>query len=172
MYTSVLQTGFELGRDSSVSCTTLLMPLKLHTEQYVTSRLNTMDGEIRISFVIGKSRLAPIKLVTIPRLELCGAVLASRLHELVSKKLQFKIGRMYFWTDSMTVLRYLRNTKSRFKTFVANRIAVIQDLTNVDDWRHIPGELNPADLASRGFMPSEPEKLLVWHEGPAFLKTS
>ena len=131
-----------------------------------------MDGEIRISFVIGKSRLAPIKLVTIPRLELCGAVLASRLHELVSKELQFKIDRMYFWTDSMTVLRYLRNTKSRFKTFVANRIAVIQDLTNVDDWRHIPGELNPADLASRGFMPSEPEKLRVWHEGPAFLKTS
>ena len=85
----------------------------------------------KVSFVIGKSRLAPMKLVTIPRLELCGAVLAARLHEVVKREVTYNITDVYFWCDSMTVLCYIRNTKSRFKTFVANRIAMIHELTQV-----------------------------------------
>ena len=71
----------------------------------------------------------------------------------------------------MTVLQYIRNTTSRYKTFVANRLAVIQELTSITDWRHIEGRLNPADLASRGFMPSDNGLMQDWLEGPSFLRT-
>ena len=77
--------------------------------------------QFRVSFIIGKSRLAPIKLVTIPRLELCATVLAARLSELVKKELRLPVSNTYFWTNSMAVLRYIQNTTSRYKTFVANR---------------------------------------------------
>ena len=79
------------------------------------------NGKSDVSFVMGKSRVAPLKLVTIPRLELCGAVLAARLHETISGQMRSKVSKTYFWCDSMTVLRYIRNTTSRFKTYVANQ---------------------------------------------------
>ena len=71
----------------------------------------------------------------------------------------------------MTVLRYIQNTTSRYKTFAANRLAVIHDLTDVAEWHFIEGKINPADLASRGFMPSENNKLTTWLSGPLFLQT-
>ena len=71
----------------------------------------------------------------------------------------------------MTVLRYIQNTTSRYKTFVANRLATIHDLTDVAQWHFVEGKINPADLASRGFMPSEKEKLTTWLSGPPFLQT-
>ena len=67
----------------------------------------------------------------------------------------------------MTVLGYIRNTTARYKTFVANRIATIHDLTQVSDWHDIDGKLYPADIASRGIMPSDDIKL--WLQGPSFL---
>ena len=80
-------------------------------------KINDGSSALKASFIMDKSRLAPIKLITIPRLELCGAVLAARLHELIMKELTLTVHKVYFWCDSMTVLCYLRNTKSRFKTF-------------------------------------------------------
>ena len=71
----------------------------------------------------------------------------------------------------MTVLGYIRNTTARYKTFVANRIATIHDLTKVSDWHHIDGKLNPADIASRGIMPTDDVKLREWLQGPSFLPT-
>ena len=126
-------------------------------------------GHQKVSFLMGKSRLAPIKLVTIPRLELCAAVLAARLHELVKRELTLPVSQVFFWCDSTSVLCYIRNTKSRFQTFVANRLCVIHDLTEISQWYHIEGKLNPADLASRGFMPTDDEKLQEWITGPSFL---
>ena len=128
--------------------------------------------KFKVSFIIGKARLAPIKLITIPRLELCAAVLAARLAELVRRELRLSVNTTYFWTDSMTVLRYIQNTTSRYKTFVANRLGTIHDLTDVAQWHFIEGTINPADLASRGFMPSEKNKLKTWLSGPTFLQTS
>ena len=109
--------------------------------------------------------------MTIPRLELCAAVLAARLSELVKKEIRLPVSDTYFWTDSMTVLRYIQNTSSRYKTFVANRLATIHDLTDVAQWHFVEGRINPADLASRGFMPSENDKLTTWLSGPPFLQT-
>ena len=127
------------------------------------------QGETRICFVMGKSCLAPLKAMTIPRLELCRAVLAARLNEVFMQETDLKIDEVFFWCDSMTVLGYIRNTTSRHKSFVANRLAVIHDLTEVHQWHHIDDALNPADLASRGIPASDEERIQFWLQGPAFL---
>ena len=136
------------------------------------SYLKTSDknDHVRISFLMGKSRLAPLKQMTIPRLELCGAVLAARLHEVFALETDLRIDKVFFWCDSMTVLGYIRNTTSRYKSFVANRLAVIHDLSEVNQWRHIEGTSNPADLASRGIAATDEDMLNLWLNGPAFLK--
>ena len=133
-------------------------------------KMSDENNHARISFLIGKSRLAPLKPMTIPRLELCGAVLAARLHEVFMRETDLKINKVFFWCDSMTVLGYIRNTTSRYKSFVANRLAVIHDLTEVHQWHHVDGTMNPADLASRGIVASEREKIQFWLQGPAFLR--
>ena len=110
--------------------------------------------------------------MTIPRLELCGAVLAARLHEVFVRETDLKIDQVFFWCDSMTVLGYIRNTTSRYKSFVANRLAVIHDLTEVGQWRHVDGTSNPADLATRGITPTDVDLLDLWLHGPKLLLES
>ncbi|XP_052795874.1 uncharacterized protein LOC128228545 [Mya arenaria] len=127
------------------------------------------QGNGKCSFVMGKSRLAPIKTVTIPRLELAAAVVSVKLFQMLIKELDTKGDNCYFWTDSMIVLGYVRNTSRRFKTYVANRLALIHELTSPNDWRYVPTNMNPADLASRGVHPEEGGKLFIWLNGPKFL---
>ncbi|CAG2256055.1 unnamed protein product [Mytilus edulis] len=121
------------------------------------------------SLVMGKARLAPIKQVSIPRLELSGAVTACRLYEILSDELELKINTVTFWTDSTIVLGYIRNTSRRFKTFVANRLSVIQNTTSLDQWRHVDSKQNPADIASRGIDACDRKNLDIWLNGPKFL---
>ena len=122
--------------------------------------------------VFGKSRVAPLKTVSIPRLELTAATLAARLSRFLLEEFDVPDVKLFFWSDSMTVLRYLRNVSTRFKTFVAHRVQQIQDLTDVNSWNYVPSEKNPADLASRGLCPTDEEKLAFWLNGPAFLAES
>lgn len=103
-----------------------------------------------IVFVMGKARVAPLEVVTIPRMEHTSAVLAARMDNMLKKDLELPISSSFFWTDSTSVLKYIRNDSQRFKTFVANRVSVIRDLTSKSLWRHIKTDLNPADYASRG----------------------
>ena len=135
-------------------------------------RIAYPDGHIECAFVIGKSRNAPIKTVSIPRLELQGALLAARVDLAVRKELNFDFERVIFWTDSMITLNYIRNESRRFQTYVANRVAEIRDLTNSDQWRHCPGKLNPADDVSRGLQMNEFLKNERWLKGPSFLHRS
>ena len=79
---------------------------------------------------------------------------------------------MYFWTDSTTVLKYIRNETARFQVFVANRLAVIHDGFSVQQWKYVPSAQNPADAITRGqkgeiFLENEP-----WRHGPCFLWSS
>lgn len=136
----------------------------------VYSKIYDVNGNTKCSLVIGKSRLAPIKAMSIPRLELAAAVLSVKLYKLATRELEFEIHKRYFWTDSMIVLGYINNEKKRFKTFVANRLAIIHDATSKEDWRYVPTKLNPADLASRGLHPYETNKLETWLNGPTFLQ--
>ena len=132
-------------------------------------RLSGLSGEVAVNLVIGKSRLAPIKHITIPRLELSAAALACRLNEIVAYELEIKVNRAVFWTDSMVVLGYIRNTRSRFKTFVANRLTAIHDSTTPEQWRYVPTSSNPADVASRGIRATDKKNLKFWLHGPEFL---
>jgi hypothetical protein len=92
-----------------------------------------------VSFLASKTHVAPIKTVSIPRLELQGAgVLAVRLTKILIEEHQMGDWKKTFWTDSLVVLQYLKNSTKRFKPFVANRVAEILDETTAEDWYHIP----------------------------------
>lgn len=107
--------------------------------------------------------------MTTPRLELTAAVLAVRVDEMLKKELKIDLDSSVFWTDSMTVLKYIQNETKRFHTFVANRVVVIRDSTDVVQWRHIKSNLNPADEASRGLSAEEFLTFKRWLNGPEFL---
>ena len=117
-------------------------------------RVITTDGSVNCTIVMAKSRLAPIKKLTVPRLELQAATLAARQNALLRKELGLDLRSSTFWTDSIIVLQYINNTEARYHTFVANRVAEIQERTDVKEWRHVPTQDNPADDASRGISAS------------------
>ena len=137
------------------------------------SYLRIYDTEhVACSLIMGKARLAPLKTISIPRVELSAAVVAVRLHSFILRELDIKVDKHVFWTDSVSTIQYIRNRTTRFKTFVANRLAIIHDVTTPADWRYVPSEINPADLASRGIHPTEKAKLKYWIEGPKFLQAA
>ena len=119
--------------------------------------------------LMAKARVAPLKIVSIPRLELSAAVLAVRMSKTIHRELANEFDDTFFWVDSTIVLHYIRNTSSRFATFVANRIQEILESTRVAQWRHVKSEHNPADYVSRGLTLLD-DKLRVWIEGPRFLR--
>ena len=132
-------------------------------------RMVNQKGKVHCAFVIGKSRLAPLKSFTIPRLELSAAVLATKLDKMIRKEIDTPIAESVFWTDSTCVLSYISNENNRLHTFVANRVSTIHDASSPSQWRHVDTKSNPADDASRGL---EIEDLLDcrrWLEGPEFL---
>ncbi|XP_070562373.1 uncharacterized protein [Ptychodera flava] len=128
------------------------------------------DGKIHCSLVIGKSRVAPLKTMTVPRLELTAATVAVNVGKQIREEIQLPIHCENFWTDSTIVLQYIHNSTRRFKTFVANRLQVIHDATSPDQWHHVPSQLNPADCASRGIeFDTTEQKSKLWFNGPEFL---
>ncbi|CAG2248710.1 unnamed protein product [Mytilus edulis] len=132
-------------------------------------RLVDTNGKVNCSLILGKSRLAPLKQTTIPRLELSGAVVACKLYEIIRDELEIKIDSVVFWTDSMIVLGYIKNESRRFKTFVANRLSSIHELTSPGQWRYVDTRSNPADIASRGILATENKQIKFWLHGPEFL---
>ena len=122
------------------------------------------------SFIMGKSRVAPLKPVTIPCMELTAAVVAVCMDKLWSRELRLPLQDSVFWTDSTSVLKYINNKTSRFRVFVANRVSEILKASRASQWRYVDTRCNPADLASRG---TGAKSLLcdnVWISGPSFLR--
>ncbi|XP_028405254.1 uncharacterized protein LOC114527759 [Dendronephthya gigantea] len=132
-------------------------------------RLKDDEGRIHCAFLMGKSRLAPVKVVTIPRLELVAVVLSARLGRLPTDEIEDKPDIRIYHTDSTTVLRYILNEHTRFHVFVANRVQQIRDLTDQTQWRYVQSSDNPADHASRGLDRKSFPQLHQWIQGPDFL---
>ena len=133
---------------------------------YLVCRYQDSSPSSRL--IASKCRVSPVKAMTIPRLELMGAVLSSRLAQNILKVIA--VDRTIFWTDSENVCYCVRNQSREFKPFVANRIGEIQRTSSPEQWRHVPGTVNPADLPTRGLSAMALAESEVWMEGPAFLK--
>ena len=125
--------------------------------------------KVSTQLICSKSRVAPLKQQTIPRLELCGATLLAKLMNIVRDSLAMNINESYYWTDSTIVLCWIQSSSSRLKIFVGNRITEIQATTETNQWRHVRTNSNPADCLSRGLKPIELKSLELWWKGPAFL---
>ena len=113
-------------------------------------RLCDSEGRTHCSFLMGKSRLAPIKAVTVSRLEHTAATVSVRLGEIIKKELDDKAETIQYHTDSVTVLRYIANDQKRFHVYVENRVQLIRNLSDPYQWRYVNTKENPADNASRG----------------------
>ena len=99
------------------------------------------NSQAHCSFLVGKSRLAPLKQMSIPRLELAAATLSVHLNRLLKNELEIPIDKTTFWTDSMTVLHYIANESKCFHTYVANRVAIIREDSSPSQWRYIESSL-------------------------------
>ncbi|GBN66637.1 hypothetical protein AVEN_209378-1 [Araneus ventricosus] len=113
------------------------------------------SGEISTNLLCSKSRIAPLKSVTIPWLELCATVLLAKLAQKTITSMKISFHSTVLWTDSTNVLAWIQKDPSVLKPFVRNRVSAIQNLTEVSAWKHVPSKENPADIISRGI---DPEK--------------
>ncbi|GFY33024.1 integrase catalytic domain-containing protein [Trichonephila clavipes] len=163
-YSSVSQTGgaikieIEKGGASIESLRSTDLQCFLH------------NGAAKGSILASKSRVAPIRVISIPRLELCACVLLAQLVKKIRSTLRLNISDIVLHTDFNYCIGMVKYTPAnRLKTFVANRVAKVQELTEGFQWNHVPSVLNPADLVPRGLHPCDLPNLRLWWHGPQFL---
>ena len=124
-------------------------------------------------FVLSKTRVKPVKVVTLPRMELLGTLLGSRVLEFLNEEVFKSAIKRFVWTDSTITLGWIVSSSSRYKPFVGNCIAEVQKTLSACSaqalW--VQGGSNPADIPSRGIWPLDGVQSKMWLEGPDFLKT-
>ena len=140
--------GFSDGSESAYGAA-----VYLRTEQ--------PDGGIIARLITSKSKVAPLKQLSVPRLELCGAVMLTSLVASVQEAIKFD-GAVVLWSDSATVLKWIAACPSRWKTFVANRVAEVQDLFPAEHWRYVNTRENPADLLTCGISAADLQSSKLW----------
>ncbi|GFY67220.1 integrase catalytic domain-containing protein [Trichonephila inaurata madagascariensis] len=133
-------------------------------------RYVTANDDIYTRFITAKSRVSPLKKLTLPRLELLGAVLASRILKHLTSKFKFPISKFFLWSDSSIALHWINAKASNYKQFVSNRVIEIQSNSDPSDWHHCSGRENPADYVSRGANLETIINSQFWLHGPQRLR--
>lgn len=132
-------------------------------------RSKNIHGQFCTYLLCSKTKVAPLKTITIPKLELCASLLGAQLLNEVRSSFAINVP-VCLWSDSKVALSWIQTEPSVLQVFVANRVAKIQSLTNPSDWRYVNSKLNPADLASRGVKVEDLSCSSIWWLGPQFLK--
>ena len=127
------------------------------------------DKSITARLVGSKTRLSPLKAMSIPRLELMGAVIGLRLTKQISAVLEIPLSPATFWVDSMNVVYWIHGQSRNYKPFVSHRVGEIHEQSDPNQWRYVPTKQNPADFGTRGLTVSELADSEMWWKGPTFL---
>ncbi len=129
----------------------------------------SQQGKITISLMCSRSRVAPMKPLTVPRLELSACLLLSKLVTKTSSAIKIDLDGINLYTDSTIALAWIQTPPHKLKTYVSHRVNEIQLLTDKFTWSHVPSTSNPADILSRGATPEELISNELWFKGPSFL---
>ena len=151
---------FSDGSEKAYGCVAYLRSRNAHTTS--------------LKLLMSKSRLTPLSksaLTTTPRIELCAAKLGVELIQQLRRELTLDIQNETFWSDSVTVLRYIKNETKRFHRYVSNKVSFTRNFTSPTSWKYVPSKQNPADLVSRGVTVKKLAESKLWLEGPDFLCT-
>ena len=132
-------------------------------------RLVNAKNEVHVSFLMAKSRVAPLKQMSIPRMELTAAVISVNVATMLKNEMNYENLECKYYSDSEVVLGYINNEARRFHAYVGNRVQHIRDRSKPEQWHHVSGEDNPADEASRALTAKELLEDERWFRGPNFL---
>ncbi|XP_057340571.1 uncharacterized protein LOC130677734 [Microplitis mediator] len=135
-------------------------------------KVHTPAHGVRVTLLCSKTKAAPLKRLTIPRLELTAAHMLAKLIKHCQSTLNLTQSPTYLWTDSTITLTWIKSHPARWKEFVRNRVSHIQDLLPDGHWNFIPGTQNPADCATRGLTPTQLRDHQLWWTGPPWLLKS
>ena len=133
-------------------------------------RWELTDGTFVSYLLVAKTRVAPLKVIDIVRLELCGVLIGKRLRKFILKEMRYTFSKIYHIMDSEIVKAMISKESYGFNTFAANRIGEIQQDTKEEEFYWLPGKLNVADYVTRGKSPEELDSESLWQCGPEFLR--
>ena len=130
------------------------------------------DGDVTARLIMSESRLAPLKAVSIPRLELLGTLVGLRLTRQVCSTLKIPTNGVTYRVDSMNKGYWIQGQSREYKLFIAHRVGEIHEFSAPNQWHYVPMDVNPANLGTRGLTVAELASTDFWWNGPKFLKKS